>query len=232
MKTAAIIFLGTGRYFDLFERYAESVFKFLLPEYKKIIFCFTDLEHTQKDDIIKYVKINHLQPPLVTLKRFETMLLVEQELRQFDYVFYIDADMVVVDYVTETEFENYKFFGVQHPGFIGKIGTFETRNVSKACVTPFDDLSLYYQGCLWGGKSENVISLCHTLSENVNDDLSRGVIAVWQDESHLNRYFIDNKKDVYVFTSSYAYPEKWNLNMEKKIIHLDKSSHPSFVGIV
>jgi hypothetical protein len=38
MKTAAVIFLGTGRYFDLFERYSESIFKFLLPEYKKMFY--------------------------------------------------------------------------------------------------------------------------------------------------------------------------------------------------
>ena len=228
MKKAAIIFLGTGKYIDLFERYSESIFKYFLPEYEKTIYCFTDLEYSSNDHI-KYIKIEHLAPPLVTLKRYETMLKIENDLLNFDYVFYIDADMVVVDYVTNIAFENYKYFGVQHPGFIGQIGTYETREISTACVTERDNRSIYYQGCLWGGSSKSVVELCKVLSKNIELDMINGIIAVWQDESHLNRFFIDNKNDVYLFTSSYAYPEKWNLNMEKKIIHLDKSSHPSFV---
>lgn len=228
MKKAAIIFLGTGNYIELFERYSESVFRYFLPQYEKTIYCFTDLEHESRSNI-KYVKIDHLTPPLVTLKRYETMLKIEHELVDFDYIFYIDADMVVVDFVTTTDFETFKYFGVQHPGFIGQMGTYETREMSTACVTERDDRSIYYQGCLWGGKANSVIELCKVLSKNIELDMTHGIIAVWQDESHLNRFFIDNKNDVYLFSSSYAYPERWNLNMEKKIIHLDKSTHPSFV---
>lgn len=230
MKTAAIIFLGTQSYFDLFPKYAQSIFTKFLPEYAKTIFCFTDADIADPIDNVNYIKINHLTPPLVTLKRFETMLLAETELENFDYIFYVDADMLVVDCVDDYNFENYKFFGVQHPGFINQLGTFEMDRNSTASVDSSYDLTTYYQGCFWGGKSKDVLMLCKVLAQNVNEDLNNNIIAIWQDESHLNKYFINNKCDVYLFSSSYAYPEKWNLNMPKIIVHLDKSSHPSFVG--
>jgi hypothetical protein len=57
---------------------------------------------------------------------------------------------------------------------------------------------VYYQGCLWGGKVPDVLEMIEELESRVNEDLKNNVIAVWHDESHMNKYFIENKKFWYI----------------------------------
>ena len=34
--------------------------------------------------------------------------------------------------------------------------------------------------------------MCESLSKNIDVDNDNGITAIWHDESHMNRYFIDN----------------------------------------
>ena len=56
--------------------------------------------------------------------------------------------------------------------------------------------------------------------------LKKNVIAVWHDESHINKYFIEQKKQVNVLGPEYAYPEVFaeHCNFEPKIVHLAKDN--------
>ncbi len=60
------------------------------------------------------------------------------------------------------------------------------------------------------------------LANNIDIDYSRGIIAVWHDESHMNRYFIDNSPTV-ILSPSYCYPENVNLSYTKRLLALDKN---------
>ena len=64
--------------------------------------------------------------------------------------------------------------------------------------------------------------MAECIKKNIDIDLNNNIIAVWHDESHLNRYFIDNKPEIEL-SPSYCYPENWNLPFEKKLIALDKN---------
>jgi hypothetical protein len=70
------------------------------------------------------------------------------------------------------------------------------------------------------------------LQGNVRVDLFNGIIARWHDESHLNKFCIDNFSDFEILSSSYAYPENWQLPIQKIIIHKDKNMEkfPRFEG--
>jgi hypothetical protein len=74
------------------------------------------------------------------------------------------------------------------------------------------------------------------LSENVDADLEKKVVAIWHDESHLNRYFIDKKSDVNTLHPGFATPENWEIIKKAfptKALHLHKTMEdfPRFEGL-
>ena len=172
---------------------------------------------------------------MITLKRFEIIDKAREEILKNDWFVFIDADGLVVDEISEEEFfDNDKsFFGVHHPCHYLKMpghqsfpGSFETNPKSRASVSDEDDTSTYWQGCLWGGKVPDVFKLIDEIKGRVDDDINDDIIAVWHDESHLNKFFIENKSNVNTLPSSYAYPEDFSsqCNFDPKIVHLSKDN--------
>jgi lipopolysaccharide biosynthesis glycosyltransferase len=163
------------------------------------------------------------------------MLKVKDKLLNYDKIIYIDADMFVNELITSDEFfcHEKELFGVHHPGFINSIGTFEKNKDSNAYVSKDENHSIYRQGCFWGGNSKKVLELCEELNKRIDDDYKRGVVAEWHDESHLNKYLIENEEDVYTYSPEYAYPILWNIPYQKKILHLhkDNKDYPRFPGV-
>lgn len=239
----AIIFIGTSKYKNFFEGYYEGINKNFLVNKEKHFFIFTDdIEDPvfNKKNVIK-TKIEHQKWPYITLYRFKFIRIVEEQLSKYDYVFFIDADLWCVDEVTEQEVmcENKKaLIGVQHPGFVGKIGTFETNTMSHASI--FDgyyDVSLYRQGCFWGGKTPQFLEMIKKLDENIDDDLKNNIVAIWHDESHMNKYFLLNNDIVKTLHPGFAQPQNGYEEVRKsyptKFIHLDKDmkEFPRFSGV-
>tara|TARA_E500000305_G_C3932282_1_gene193362 strand:- start:340 stop:798 length:459 start_codon:yes stop_codon:yes gene_type:complete len=147
----------------------------------------------------------------------------------------MDADTVVYDMVTVEEFFSDKpFFGVHHPcHFMGfpphnKLpGAFETDERSQGSID-LDQYSpkVYYQGCLWGGKIPEVFELIDLIDERTQVDVENDSIPVWHDESHINRFFIENEDRVHLLGPEYAYPEVFedHCNFKPKIVHLAKDN--------
>jgi hypothetical protein len=231
----AICFIGTGKYLNFLPKYYENIEKYFLPNTEKTFLVFTDGElNDLPDNIIPYYQ-EHLDWPYITLTRFDIIKRASDFISKNDWFVFIDADALVVDTITEDEFfDNTKsFFGVHHPCHYLNMpphnnhpGAFETNPLSKSCILDSDDTSVYYQGCLWGGRVPDVIEMINELSDRVNSDLERDVIAVWHDESHLNKFYCENKGRVNTLSSSYAYPEVFSghCNFEPKIVHLAKNN--------
>lgn len=234
LMNIAIIFIGTGSYLNFLPKYYENIHEYFLPNSKKTIFAFTDGEGDFPDDVRVYYQ-EHLNWPFITLKRFEIINQARTELENYDWIVFIDADALVVDKILEEEFfTNKPLFGVHHPCHYLKMpphnkppGAFETNEKSLSYMD-LDKVnpSVYYQGCLWGGKVPEIFKMIDTLQERVNVDLQNNVIAVWHDESHINRYLIENDKLVYTLGPEYAYPEVFSqhCNFNPKIVHLAKNN--------
>ena len=230
----AIIFIGTNKYLDFLPTYYESIEKYFLPNSEKTIFAFTDGELDDVPDNIKVYHQEHLEWPYITLKRFEIINKARADLDSMDWLVFLDADTRVVDTVTEEEFFSDKpYFGVHHPCHALGMpphteypGAFETNINSRAGVTEEDDTSMYYQGCLWGGRVPEVLDMIEELDSRVEEDLSNDVIAVWHDESQLNKCFSEVKEYVHLLGPEYAYPEVFqdHCNFEPKIVHLAKDN--------
>jgi len=233
----AVIFLGTGEYLNFFPKYYQTIKQLFLPETKKTFFVFTDeigdpiLKN--KNDVIP-IFIPKENWPLSTLFRFKYIESISEKLKNFSHVVYMDADTHVHSLISENEFfcHDKPLFGVQHPGFVKTLGTFEFDKKSLAAVDEKDDLSVYWQGCFWGGKTESVLKLAKELKKRCETDLSKNVIALWHDESHLNKYFVENKQDVHTYHPGFAFTENhilWEIDpvysrtkYPKKIVHANK----------
>jgi Glycosyltransferase family 6 len=227
MTKVTIAFIGTRRYFSFFGEFYASCMKLLLVNCHRQFLVFTDsIETREWPRNCTFYPIEHQPWPLITLKRFEILLKAEQAIRQADWFIYLDADMLVTAKLTEADLfsSKYPLFGVQHPAFYGtSAGTFESNPRSSAYVPASADKSTYWQGCLWGGRTEYVISMIKTLYRRIQEDLAEGVIAVWHDESHLNKFFIDNRPLVKTLDPSFAFPACRPIALfERKIVHLEK----------
>ena len=226
--SVAIIFIGTNKYLNFFPKYYETCEELLFPGVKKQYYVFTDggIVGDEIPDHITAIKIPHKEWPSITLERFHTILLAEELIQEHDWLLFLDADMRVDAVVNSEEVLNDEkdFIAVHHPcHFNTGTGDFERRPESEACIT--GNPLQYYQGCLWGGKMEAVIPMMKLLKERVDKDYSNDIIAVWHDESHLNRFFIENQDRVHALPPDYAYPECFpNYPYERKIVHLAKDN--------
>jgi len=210
-KSIAIIFVGVGKYTIYFPNYYRSAKRLFLPRTKKTFFVFTDQANfsplLENSDIVT-IAVKLERWPLPALYKFKYISQNAFQLEKFSHIVFMDADMQVVSKVREEEFfcHDKLLFSVQHPSFLNKRGTFEFNRESLATVSEKDDLSVYRQGCLWGGKTKDVLDFAREMEKRIDDDLSRNIIAIWYDESHLNKYFIEHKDMVFTLGPEYAYP--------------------------
>jgi hypothetical protein len=223
-------FIGTRRYFSFFPKFYASCMDLLLVGCDRRFLVFTDAQSAEWPWNCKVYPIEHQEPwPLMTLKRFEILLKAEQEISRTDWFIYLDADMLVTAKLTEADLfsSTHPLFGVQHPAYYGtSAGTFESNPRSRAYVPETAERSTYWQGCLWGGRPGNVLPMLKTLSSWVQDDLEEGVIAVWWDESHLNKFFVDNRHLVNTLSPSFAFPAcNPHSPFDRKIVHLEKNDN-------
>ena len=234
MPKLAVAFIGTNKYLDFLPSWHESCEKYLAPGCEKRYLVFTDGElEGIPDNIIPYYQ-EHLPWPYITLYRFATLLRASEEIQKYDYFLFLDADMILVDEVKpEDIFTDKSFMGVHHPcHFLGMNphtqypGAFETNPKSRAAITEDDDISTYWQGCLWGGKVPEVIGMMAELDRRTKDDETRDTIAVWHDESQMNKFFVENKDDVHTLGPQFAFPEcfKAFCKFDPVIVHRAKDN--------
>lgn len=231
----AIIFIGTAKYLEFLPGYYENAEKFLFPSVDKHYFVFSDGDLSGLPSNVTVIPQEHLPFPYITLYRFDIINRAMEQIEEYDYLLFLDADTKVVAPVEFDEIfvEDKPLTGVHHPcHHLGMPphdkfpGAFETNPASLCHIKPGEDISTYWQGCLWGGKMGAAKKLVQELDYRVKADENNGIIAVWHDESQINRYFLDNKHLVHTLEPQYAYPETFQafMKVEPKIVHLAKNN--------
>lgn len=228
MYTIGILYICTGKYNIFWKGFYTSSEQFLLPDCRKTYFVFTDADSIfaeEKESVVK-IKQKNLGWPGGTLMRFEMFRKIENDLKQFDFLFFFNSDMLLNDFVREEEILPHKegLTALNHPNFYDKDNfafPYE-RNPNSLAFIPFGLGTYYYFGSLSGGKATEFLNMIKTLEEAILTDLSNGVIATWYDESHLNKYLLN--KHVKVLSPSYGYPEGFSIPFYPKIIKRDKIS--------
>lgn len=229
----AVITLATNKYKTFLHPLWTSVNKYFVPNAHKDFYFFTDEKLDWFDNSVKWFPIKHEPWPYITLKRFEFISQCVKELTNYDYVLYIDSDMEFVDTLTNFDVRGKKYYAVCHPSVVNDLNFWpvETNPASTAYI-PERHRCLYVQGCLWGATGSSIEYMVNTMKNNIDIDMKNNVMAIWHDESHLNKFIVDHRTDSAVLNPSLAYPEHWKLPVNKISIHKDKNmtEYPRFAG--
>jgi len=228
----AILYIATGRYSIFWKDFFQSSEKYFIPAAEKHYYVFTDAENLYgiHEERVHPISHHKLGWPEDTLMRFDIFLKVKDELIKADYIFFFNANMKFVQPVSAEEFmpgeESDGLLVVQHPGqytFTPDKYTYDRNERSLAYVAPGMEGKYYVMGGLNGGRSDQYIALINAMDRNIKEDLAHQVIAIWHDESHLNKYILD--KHPRLLTPSYGYPEGRKLPYIPKIIIQDKRKY-------
>lgn len=186
MKIGLIV-IATNNYINFVPQLIDSVKQNFLSNHSVEVFLFTNQKFVGDATI---VPTKHKEWPWMTLGRYHLIKKLKNYPKK-DYYYYIDADMLIVDKVGDEIFG--KRVAAVHGKFKKKPGNFD-RNPESLAYVPPAITNPYFCGGFQGGSS--YLEDAEVLSKRIDIDFNKGIIALWHDESHWNRYCIDNPPDV------------------------------------
>ena len=218
-----LLVIATQKYDTFLKLLFETADKFFLKDCEITYFLFTDTEKDFPEHNVVKIPQEHKEWPYITLERYHTFFENKELLRGQDYLFYTDADMIFENEVGREILSNR--VATVHPGIYGGRGNVETNPNSLAYIAPNEPV-LYFAGGFNGGSSSEFLRMSEAISINVDIDRANKIVAKWHDESHLNRWFIDNPPTKILdcgYCYSYSHPRKH----KPRLIAIDKD-HQAF----
>jgi len=220
-----ILTIATNKYIQFVERLYDNIEDNFLNGHEIQGLLFTDHD-VETSDNIKVSQIEHEDWPMPTLKRYNYFVKEKDYISKFDYCFYFDVDMGIVSSVGDEVLSD--LVATMHPyqSFYPKEQrTYDRNSKSLAYVPIGGEGELYYAGGFNGGSTKRFLEMAEVLADRVTKDLENGVIALWHDESQMNRYLIDNPPTLSL-SPSYCFAEEQMQNSDypykAKIIALKK----------
>ena len=208
-----ILYICTGYYDVFFPAFYESCEKYFLSNSEKEYFVFTDSEKECFDhNNVTKVYQKNLGWPDNTLKRFHMFDRISDSLKAFDYIFFFNANVEFMMPISEDILPKEGLLAVLHPGYYNKpreCYTYDTNPKSLACI-PDDEGEVYVCGGINGGTGQAYLEMIRELKRRIDVDEENGVVALWHDESHWNRYII-GRDDVTILGPDYCYPDLYDL---------------------
>ena len=132
--------------------------------------------------------------PMPTLMRYHLFLQQEEKLKEYDYIFYLDADMRIVDFIGD-EILGEGLTVAEHPMYALRkeyFPPYEPNINSSAYVPRVGQIineqgksrfkPVYAAGGFQGGKTELFIEAMKTMKENIDKDFAQNYVAIWNDE--------------------------------------------------
>lgn len=202
MKIGHVV-IATNRYMGFAKPLLDSAKEHFLTNHDVTMFLFTNVKAIEG---VVRVEQKHEPWPGMTLKRYQIFWKNRDIFKDMDYIYYTDVDMLFVDKVGDEILG--ELTATYHPGFFNApthLLPYEKNPRSTAYVNPSERKS-YYAGGFNGGKRDTFLSMSETILNNIESDMEWGYTAEWHDESHLNRFLIDNPPEVSL-DPSYCFPK-------------------------
>lgn len=228
MPVISLNLIATNKYLEFLPDILESVENFFFKNDRVNIIVHTNRElpkkkfHSERIEVFRN-EIDHESWPFTTLKRFHYFIQAEKLIRKSDFSFYIDVDSLFIGNIELSDIQDSGIFATIHPGLNQGPGTPE-RNPNSEAYIPIGSTNRYFCGGFFGGDSGSFLKMSETIKNAINRDLERNIIAIWHDESHLNKFLMLNEP-TRIFNYPFAVAENLTPIFEtSKILFLDKNS--------
>lgn len=247
-KKVALVFISINeRYWPYLQQVMEDCKTHFLPQHHVDMFAWTDMPKEKLPLAKDVFETEAIDWPAPTLMRYHLFLDQEEVLKEYEYIFYLDADMRVVQKITD-DILGTQLTAAPHPGYVLNsklIPPYEPNRASQAYIQRLGQITLdeknqqrflpfYAAGGFQGGTAEEFIKAMKVMKANIDKDFNQNYTAIWNDESHWNKYLWDfqaNGGHITFLDVSYVYPDSlikeyyiptWGRDYEPKIITLTK----------
>lgn len=241
LKIALLFISLNENYWPYFRQVMEDCKHNFLPQHKVDFFVWSDMPDEAKGYTV--FPTDPVTWPIPTLMRYHLFLQQEETLKDYDHIFYLDADMRVVDKISDEVLSD-GLLAAEHPMYSLRkeyVPPYEPNKESTAYIPrPGKVLEengkkwfrpFYFAGGFQGGKASEFIKAMKVMKERIDKDFNNNYTAIWNDESHWNKYLFEYEGPLSVMPPSYIYPDSlikeyyvniWGRDYEPKIITLTK----------
>lgn len=204
-----LLLIATGRYDKFIPGLISSADNYFMKDSdcQVTYYLFTDKEHRIKTNRnLVQLSIEHKKFPFASMDRFKNFIKHAEKFSNQDYLYYVDIDCLFVDHVSKEILGD--LVGVRHCGFFSRPGPYENNPESVFYLKESypKKYKYYFGGGFSGGRRENYLTLAKDCSDKIENDVTRGIMPLWHDETAINRYFLDHEPDV-ILDPGYHYPQ-------------------------
>lgn len=227
-----IIYIAIGVYDELWQEFYPTCECFFCPDAQKGYEVFTDSSKLQSMNI-KSVAWHTIQDRgfiwNVSAKSEFICSIASKLKEKYDYIFYMNGNYKFIEpiqqnevlpsaennFLTALSFDLYKNTPIEQLTY--------DRNPNCHAYMEAGAGTKYYQGGFYGGRTEEIIKLSQWCMKYIQEDLNNKIIALWHDESYLNKYLSNYTPRV--LNEMYGYAEFTKYYQKYKAILLDKNSY-------
>lgn len=230
-KIALISICLNEPYWQYISPMIASAKQFLLQGHQVDYLLWSDMPENADVGATKIFPTDSCPWPLPTLFRYHLFLQQEELLKNYDFIFYCDADMLFVSRVGDEILPTKGgLTGAQHPMYALRkeyCPPYEPNPLSSSYIPRPGRIievggqkrlePLYFAGGFQGGSSIAFIEAMKTIKGYIDTDfVHNNYIPIWNDESAWNKYLFLNPPEI-VLSPSYVYPDSLNKAYYQKV---------------
>ncbi|WP_352422611.1 alpha-1,2-fucosyltransferase [Proteiniphilum sp.] len=225
-----IIYIAIGEYEKFWDIFYPSCQAFFCVDAEKGYEIFTDSE-----------RLSGLNYPNVTVykvadegfvanvsSKSRFMLSIKNRLVLYDYIFFLNGNFRFLSPIYSKEVvsssSDFAFTALSFDEYLCKdpdMYPYDRNPECHACIAEGEG-ERYYQGGFFGGCHREIMEFNRWAVERIEEDLKKGVVAKFHDESYLNKYLINKKP--HILNDEYAYYPQSTYSGKYKAELIDKTT--------
>ncbi|XP_028298878.1 globoside alpha-1,3-N-acetylgalactosaminyltransferase 1-like [Gouania willdenowi] len=227
----AVVVFAVGKYTRFIKGFLESAENHFLVDFRVTYYVFTDnakgvpqvaLGKGRNITVVPVPSANRWQDVVLSRMKWATITIDKQIRYEADYLFMMDIDSIFYNRFGAESLS--RLSAVLHRGYYKNTKRnrfpYERRPQSKAYI-PAGEGDYYYTAAVWSGYLEDMYKLvkhCYFQSE---EDKKNNIEAVWQEESHLNKYLLYNKPTK-VLSPEYLWSDYDKVPLDIKVVRISQ----------